>query len=89
MKAVCVLHPDGNSGVSGVVTFTQNDPQSHTLISARVTGLKPGKHGFHVHEKGNLTQGCVTAGPHVRLLIVGSLLWFVVVFLVETNYHRT
>jgi len=26
--------------------------------------LKPGLHGFHVHEFGNLTDGCKTAGAH-------------------------
>lgn len=32
---------------------------------ATVKGLKPNKlHGFHIHEWGDLTEGCVTAGPH-------------------------
>ena len=26
--------------------------------------MTPGLHGFHIHEWGNLTNGCVTAGPH-------------------------
>ena len=29
-----------------------------------MTGLTPGYHGFHVHQFGNLSQGCKTAGPH-------------------------
>lgn len=29
-----------------------------------MTGLKAGKHGFHIHEFGNLTKGCITAGAH-------------------------
>ena len=26
--------------------------------------MTPGLHGFHIHQYGNLTQGCTTAGPH-------------------------
>ena len=33
-------------------------------IQAEIKGLTPGLHGFHIHEFGNLTNGCVTAGPH-------------------------
>eukprot|EP00993_Chasmostoma_nieuportense_P004778 NODE_5429_length_655_cov_120.799242_g5266_i0.p1 GENE.NODE_5429_length_655_cov_120.799242_g5266_i0~~NODE_5429_length_655_cov_120.799242_g5266_i0.p1 ORF type:complete len:166 (+),score=16.79 NODE_5429_length_655_cov_120.799242_g5266_i0:64-561(+) len=33
-------------------------------ISYEITGLAPGKHGFHVHEKADFSNGCVSAGPH-------------------------
>ena len=61
--AVCVLNPDGDSGVKGVVKFVQQVGGKVT-IQASITGLAPGLHGFHIHEFGNLTNGCVTAGPH-------------------------
>jgi len=28
------------------------------------SGLKTGNHGFHIHALGDLSNGCVSAGPH-------------------------
>lgn len=61
--AMCILHPDGNSGVSGVVKFAQPSG-GKTVVNATIKGLSAGKHGFHVHQFGNLIEGCKTAGPH-------------------------
>lgn len=60
-KAVCVLKGDV---VSGVVHFTQESEDSPTLIEAEIKGLTPGLHGFHVHEYGDTTNGCTSAGSH-------------------------
>ncbi len=51
--AVSVINPDNNSGVSGIVKFTQVEGQNVT-ISAEIKGLTPGHHGFHIHEFGTL-----------------------------------
>jgi len=37
---------------------------SETIIRINITGLTPGVHGFHIHEKGDLTNGCISCGPH-------------------------
>lgn len=33
-------------------------------ITYRVEGLTPGLHGFHIHEKADFSNGCLSAGPH-------------------------
>ncbi|KAL8167709.1 hypothetical protein V2J09_009208 [Rumex salicifolius] len=63
-KAVAVLEPS-TYGVSGTIYFSQEgDAAGATTISGRLTGLKPGLHGFHVHAFGDTTNGCISAGPH-------------------------
>lgn len=60
-KAVAVLK--GNSQVEGVVTLVQED-DGPTTVKVRVTGLTPGLHGFHLHEYGDTTNGCISTGAH-------------------------
>ncbi|RWR83411.1 superoxide dismutase Cu-Zn, chloroplastic [Cinnamomum micranthum f. kanehirae] len=35
-----------------------------TTVKVRVTGLTPGLHGFHLHEYGDTTNGCISTGAH-------------------------
>ena len=63
-KAICILNSTPGV-VMGTVLFEQADANSSTSIHGKFTGLTPGQlHGFHIHNWGNLSNGCVTAGPH-------------------------
>ncbi|XP_055838742.1 extracellular superoxide dismutase [Cu-Zn] isoform X2 [Episyrphus balteatus] len=62
---VAIASIQGSEGkVKGNVTFTQNACGENVYIRVYITGLSPGKHGFHVHEKGDLTNGCASTGGH-------------------------
>ena len=57
--AVAVL----NDTVKGTVRFVEEG--SRVRIDINLSGLKPNaKHGFHVHEAGDLTDSCVSACAH-------------------------
>src|SRR2546423_3875353 len=48
---------------TGTVTFTQMGER--TKVVADLTGLPPGKHGIHIHEKGDLSSAdLMSAGGH-------------------------
>ncbi len=53
-KAVAVLQPTQGSKVQGTVTFTKSD--DGVQVEAKLTGLTPGSHGFHVHEFGDASS---------------------------------
>lgn len=46
-----------------VLSHLQGDSDA-VKVTGEVTGLKPGNHGFHIHEFGDNTNGCTSAGPH-------------------------
>jgi Cu-Zn family superoxide dismutase len=61
--AMAELKPTKGSKVAGTVTFTEKDGQIEMV--AAITGLAPGEHGFHIHEKGDCSAPDATsAGGH-------------------------
>ena len=71
LRATCSVAPEGKScdgtegdtGVSGTITFEQTSADSCT-VSWHITGLTPGNHGFHIHEFADFSNGCKSAGGH-------------------------
>lgn len=62
-KGRAIIMPlTSNSKVRGVVTFTENT--EGLKVSANLQGLTPGKHGFHVHEYGDVSDHGNAAGAH-------------------------
>jgi len=61
--AVDLKDPSGATPVSGHAIFTQRLGQP-VHIKAVVHGLPDGPHGFHIHESGDLSKGCTSAGGH-------------------------
>ena len=62
-SAVARLEPTQGNAAAGTVTFTQNGDK--VAIEAKVSGLTPGGHGFHIHEKGDCSSADgMSAGGH-------------------------
>ena len=83
-SAVAVLHPTEGNEVKGVLHFKVEDGK--VRVTGEVTGLPPGKHGFHIHQYGDCSApngksagghfnptGHPHAGPEEPMRHVGDL----------------
>lgn len=70
--AICELRPDLNLPIGlpemyGQVLFKQTVPAGILQVLVNVHGLPTDdqqKRAIHIHQYGDLSQGCITAGPH-------------------------
>jgi superoxide dismutase, Cu-Zn family len=60
MKAICMIEGD----VNGIIYFSQQYSHYPVKISGYIKGLSKGLHGIHIHEFGDLSNGCTSAGEH-------------------------
>src|SRR5207248_4489034 len=62
-KAAAQLESKSGSQVTGLVTFAKVGDEIQVV--ADIQNLKPGKHGFHIHEKGDCSAtDAASAGAH-------------------------
>jgi Cu-Zn family superoxide dismutase len=63
LVAVAVLQPRADTQVAGKVTFTQT--ADGVMVVADVSGVAPGLHGIHLHEKGDCSaEDFTSTGGH-------------------------
>jgi Cu-Zn family superoxide dismutase len=61
IKAIAVF----NDSVKGYVKFSEIENSNNIMIQLNITGLIPNsKHGFHVHEAGDLSDKCTSMCSH-------------------------
>lgn len=60
-KAVCVFQ---ESKITGFVFFLENKETKHTEIHVNLKNVEEGEHGFHIHETGDLREGCKSLCSH-------------------------
>ncbi|KAG8190852.1 hypothetical protein JTE90_028347 [Oedothorax gibbosus] len=60
--AICKIY---NGTIKGVIRFsTAQRVTSPVSVTGEISGLSTGLHGFHVHQYGDLSNGCTSAGGH-------------------------
>jgi len=63
VSAIAVISGNTPDGITGTIRFTRL--KKGVRITGEIYGLTPGKHGFHIHEKGLCDRpDFTTAGPH-------------------------
>ena len=61
IEGVCVIN---QNNIEGSIIFRENHKDKCVDITISLKGIKPGLHGFHVHEFGDLREGCKSACAH-------------------------
>ncbi|KAF8271951.1 superoxide dismutase [Lactarius quietus] len=66
-RAVAVL--SGDSPVAGTVVFEQLSKSSPVTVTGDLKSLDPSaSRGFHIHQLGDITNGCISTGSHFNPL---------------------
>ena len=63
IQAVCVLH-ENISKIKGYILLKEDLKKKNTIIKVELENVPKGKHGFHIHETGDLRVGCTSLCAH-------------------------
>jgi len=64
-KPIIAIAVFNDTDIKGSVLFSENNFDENIKIDIKIKGLKPNSlHGFHVHEAGDLSDGCTSACNH-------------------------
>ena len=65
MKAIVTFDPRSNHGIYGTVRFKQSKSSSDVKVKINLKGFTNSEpHAIHIHEFGDISGGCMSAGPH-------------------------
>ena len=62
MIAICVFTNNMNKKITGKVVFKET--KRGLQIKINMSGISPGLHGFHIHQYGDLSEGCGSLCSH-------------------------
>jgi superoxide dismutase, Cu-Zn family len=62
VKGISILHQNKNN-IEGTIKFEELEGE-RVKVKYEIKGLIDGKHGFHIHEYGDLSDGCMSACSH-------------------------
>ena len=64
INAVAVFDGNNSWRLAGTVIFSQ-EAGKNTIVEVNLVGFPPNHiSGFHIHEWGNMSEGCKSMGPH-------------------------
>ena len=75
-RAFSVISPSGAENLDAVHgAVCLEETTEGIFITGSIYGLKPGRHGFHVHQEGTLENNCKASGGHYNPAGVSSLIF--------------
>ncbi|XP_053947491.1 superoxide dismutase [Cu-Zn] [Anastrepha ludens] len=72
-QASAKISIEGESAVSGMITFQQMPYNSDLKVTINITGLAPGKHALHIHTYGDISEGCKSTGGQFPNNFIGNI----------------